>query len=203
MKPCPAIALLEFSSIATGMLAADAMVKASPVAMLKTGTVSEGKYLVLIGGTVGSVEEAYNAGVIVGNDSVVDAMFLSDVHNQVYDAVFGKRMPLSGEALGVIETCSVAITILASDAAIKGADVNIVELRLANQLGGKGFVLFSGLLEDVESAVSISCDVEGMPEMLAGKSIIQNLDAEMIKQINNTTVFEMAKFQKLAGGEKT
>jgi bacterial microcompartment shell protein len=202
MKPCPSIALLEFSSIANGMLAADAMVKKSPVAMLKTGTVSEGKFLVLVGGTVGSVEEAYNEGLVVGSDSIVDAMFLPDVHQRVYDAVFGKRVKLSGESLGVIETCSVAITILASDAAIKGADVEIVEIRLANQLGGKGFALFSGMLEDVESAMSIASDIDGMQEMITGKSIIQNLSDEMIKQINDTTVFESAKFQKLAGGEQ-
>ncbi len=48
----PALALLEFGSIAVGMQAADAMVKRAPIDTLRSGTVHNGKYLVLIGGQV-------------------------------------------------------------------------------------------------------------------------------------------------------
>jgi microcompartment protein CcmL/EutN len=39
----PALALVEFSSIAAGMQAADAMVKRAPIDVIKAGTVHNGK----------------------------------------------------------------------------------------------------------------------------------------------------------------
>jgi len=45
----PAIALLEFDSIAIGVRAGDAMVKRAPVEITYAGTVHPGKYLVLVG----------------------------------------------------------------------------------------------------------------------------------------------------------
>ncbi|MBI3286863.1 MAG: BMC domain-containing protein, partial [Chloroflexi bacterium] len=48
----PALALVEFSSIAVGIQAGDAMAKRAPIATLRAGTVQPGKYLVLIAGEV-------------------------------------------------------------------------------------------------------------------------------------------------------
>ena len=48
MKKYPSIALLELSSIAVGIFTADAMVKRAPITVLKSGTVHNGKYLILI-----------------------------------------------------------------------------------------------------------------------------------------------------------
>ena len=47
-----ALALLDFSSTASGIEAADAMVKRAQIDTIKAGTVQPGRYLVLIGGTV-------------------------------------------------------------------------------------------------------------------------------------------------------
>ena len=58
----PALALLEFNSIAAGIQAADAMVKRAPIDVIKAGTVQPGKYLVLIGGQVADVDESLAAG---------------------------------------------------------------------------------------------------------------------------------------------
>ena len=68
----PALALIEFSSIATGIQAADAMAKRAPIDLLRSGTVQPGKYLVLIGGQVADVEEALSAGRSVGEACMVD-----------------------------------------------------------------------------------------------------------------------------------
>src|SRR3989304_3991278 len=58
----PALALVEFSSIAAGMQAADAMVKRAPIDVIKAGMVHNGKYLVLIGGLTADVEESLAGG---------------------------------------------------------------------------------------------------------------------------------------------
>ena len=62
----PALALIDFSSIAVGIESADAMVKRAQLEVIRTGTVQPGRYLVLIGGTVAEVQESLATGRQVG-----------------------------------------------------------------------------------------------------------------------------------------
>jgi len=80
-------------------------------------------------------------------------VYLPDVHPEVVASIGGTRREDAGEALGVIETPTVAATIDAADAGVKGARVTIRDLRLADDLGGKGYVLFGGEVAEVEAAV--------------------------------------------------
>lgn len=185
----PALALVEFSSIAAGIEAADAMVKRAPIDVIKTGTVQPGKYLVLIGGTVADVEESLAAGRLVGGTSVVDHVYLPQVHPEVVQAIGGGRIPESVDSLGVIETTTVAAAIHAADAGVKGAMVHLVEVRLADGLGGKGIVLFSGLVPDVEAAVDIGVGVLETPTLLVRQVVIPQLHAEMWGNFANTSYF--------------
>ena len=149
----PALALIEFDSIAAGIEAGDAMAKKAPIARLVAGTVHNGKYLVLISGAVADVEESLAAGLATGASAVLDHVYLPGVHPHVVDAIAAGRRPQPVEALGVIETRTVAAAIAAADAGIKGAEVNLLEVRLADGLGGHGLVFFDGLVADVEAAV--------------------------------------------------
>ena len=149
----PAVCLLEFSSIAKGIEAGDAMAKRAPLQVVRAGTVHPGKYLVLVGGLTADVEEAMQAGRDAGGAALVDVVFLPDVHPDVVASIAGARREDAGEALGVIETPTVAATIDAADAGVKGARVTIRDLRLADELGGKGYVLFGGEVAEVEAAI--------------------------------------------------
>lgn len=149
----PAVCLLELSSIAKGIEAGDAMIKRAPLQVIRAGTVHPGKYLVLVGGLTADVEEAMEAGREAAGPSLVDVVFLPDVHPDVVASIGGTRREDGGEALGVIETGTVAATIDAADAGVKGARVTIRDLRLADDLGGKGYVLFGGEVAEVEAAV--------------------------------------------------
>jgi len=149
----PAIAVLEFDSIAKGIEAGDTMIKRAPLEVIRAGTVHPGKYLVLVGGLTADVEEAVAAGREVGEAALVDVVFLPDVHPDVVASIGGARREDGGEALGVIETRTVSSVIRAADAGVKGARVLIRELRLADELGGKGYVLFGGAVAEVEAAV--------------------------------------------------
>ena len=51
--------------------------------------------------------------------------------------------PAYGEALGVVETRTVAAVIGVADAGIKAAEVKILQIRMADGLGGKGYVYCS------------------------------------------------------------
>src|ERR1043166_9081102 len=104
MTTPPAIALLEFDSIAIGMRAADAIVKKAPLDVFRIGTVQPGKYLVLIGGQVAAVDESRREGLRVGGEAVTDEILLPGVHEQVFAALDGQRRENAGDAMGVIET---------------------------------------------------------------------------------------------------
>ncbi len=177
----PALALLEFDSIAAGIVAGDAMVKRAPLDLIKAGTVQPGKYLVLIGGPVGDVEEAIDAAQRVEADALIDIVFLPDVHPDVVAGVAGARRTGEGEGLGIIETTTVAAIIQAADAGVKGAHVTLRELRMADGLGGKGYLLFGGAVADVEAAVAIGS--ARVPSELIRESVISQLHPEMFENL--------------------
>ncbi|HSR45158.1 MAG TPA: BMC domain-containing protein [Acidimicrobiia bacterium] len=168
----PAVALLEFDSIAVGIETGDAMIKRAPLDVIRAGTVHPGKYLVLIGGRVADVEEALEAGRLAGSGHLIDEMLLPDVHDDVVAALAGARAAGPGEALGIIETSTVAAVIEAADAGRKGAEVTLREIRMADGLGGKGYLLFSGPVAEVEAAVEIGC-ARAPDQIIAGRVIAQ------------------------------
>ncbi len=152
----PALALLEYNSIAAGIQCGDAMVKRSVLSIIHAGTVQPGRFLILIGGEVAEVEEALKAGLEVAPDTVRDHVFLPGVHQDVVRALSGGRKPVIQESLGILETSSVPSAILVADAGIKGAEVDLIEVRLADGLDGKGIVLFSGKVSNIEAALELA-----------------------------------------------
>jgi len=185
----PAIALLEFGSIARGITGGDAMVKRAPVRVLYGGTVHPGKYLVLVGGEVGDVEEALAAGRQIGHGDLLDEIFLPDVHPAVVEALRGARREPTSDALGIVETRTVAALLGAVDRGLKGAAVELAELRLADELGGKAYCLLSGLLADVEAAVETAVASLARPELLIATTIIPRLHDEMRANLGSAPGF--------------
>jgi microcompartment protein CcmL/EutN len=178
----PALALLELDSIAAGIEAGDAMAKRAPIDVLRAGTVHPGKYLVLVGGAVADVEEALEAGREVGASSVLDAVLIPNVHPELVAGIRGERRAAAGEALGIIETATVAAILEAADAGLKGAHVRLLEIRLADDLGGKGYLLFDGAVADVEAAVEIGVARIAASPGLAWR-VIPRLHAEMAENL--------------------
>ena len=185
----PALALLEFNSIAAGIEAGDAMIKRAPVDQLRSGTVQPGHYLVLVSGDVASVEEAVAAGQEVGAGGLRDTLFLPNVHPEVVAALASpaRQQPAPGDALGVIETHTVASAIRAADAGLKGAEVALLQLRLADGLGGKGLALFKGLVADVEAAVEMGVAVA--QKQVVRQVIIAQLHGEMWPNVSGSGRF--------------
>jgi len=185
----PALSLVEFSSIAAGIQAADAMVKRAPIEVIQAGTVQPGKYLVLIGGLTADVEESLAAGRQLGGAAIVDIVYLPQVHPELVEALHGGRVPKPKDALGVVETSSVAAAIQAADAGIKAAAVRLLEVRLADGLGGKGIVLFSGLVADVEIAVERGVAALDRPDQLVRQVVIPQLHPELWANLSQATRF--------------
>lgn len=182
----PALALLEYGNVAAGIAAADAMTKRAPIALLRCGTVHPGRYLVLLGGSVASVQEAHALGV--GLDALGDEVLLSDVHAQVLAAALGARQKLDADALGVLETRSAPAVLRAADAAVKGAGVDIVEIRFSDDLGGRAFVLLNGPLHEVEAALEIGKSSLAIETLLDAR-ILPRLDDNLRALLMTATRF--------------
>ncbi|MCP4247250.1 MAG: BMC domain-containing protein [bacterium] len=169
MSTYPAIAVLELASIAVGTQVADAMVKRAPIEAFRVGTVQPGKYLILVGGSVAAVEEAHLEGLRLAGDALTGQILLPHAHEQVVEALDGKRRSNDGDALGVIETSCIPAVVLAADRAVKTAKVAIVEIRLGDGLGGRGITEVTGSLESVEAAMAAGlASIEGV----VGESIV-------------------------------
>lgn len=187
----PAIALLEFDSVSAGILAGDAMVKTSPIGVIYAGTVHPGKYLVMVSGDTASVEIALATGADVGKERVLDSVFLPDIHPDVTAAIVGGagRAALKAESLGIVETSSVAAVIDAADAGVKAADVAVSTVRLADGLGGRGYVLFSGVVAEVEAAVEAAVARAGPHGTLVRSDVIAQLHDEMAANLGSELRF--------------
>ncbi len=174
----PALGLLEFSSITAGIVAGDAMVKASPVSSLYAGTVHPGRYLVLVGGDTAAVEIALESG---GTNTLVDQLLLPNVHPEVIAALANSSdtAMADGDSLGIVEASTSATAIIAADAGVKAAAVSLVSLRLADGLGGKAYCLFSGSVADAEAAVERCIEATEHRDQLVGTAVISQLHREM------------------------
>lgn len=184
-----AIALLEFETVTRGLVTADAMVKRAPLTLLRCGSVEPGRFLVLVGGDEAAVDEALIAGRARGGDELRDVVHLPNIHPDVLASLAGTRRPTPPEALGIIETATVPAAIAAADAALKGVDVALIELRLADGLHGKGVVLLGGDVTAVEAALEIALGALRTGDLLVSSDLIARVAPELIVEFLAATSF--------------
>lgn len=189
MSKLPAIALIELGSVAAGTFAADKMVKRSPVELLHAGTVQPGKYLILVGGGTAEVQESHHAGMQAAAADVLDDVLLPDVHPEIVRALDGRRGFNDCDSLVVLETSTIAAILRATDAAAKGAAVDVAELRLANGLGGRGVAMLTGKLSDVEAAAEIAIHVLAGRDVTLCHSIVSNVHEQLASRLGESTRF--------------
>jgi microcompartment protein CcmL/EutN len=193
-KADPALAMLEFNSVAMGMLAADAMVKRAAVALIHAGTVQPGRYLVLLGGEVAEVEESLKVGREIGAEALDDTVWLPGIHPDVLKVIYSAQntsqidRPSKTDSLGIIETRTAPSAIKAADVAIKGATITLLSIRLSDGLGGKGLVLLTGLVADVDAAIElVKWNLEGTTMVQA--VVIPQLHDDFAQNIFGSTRF--------------
>ncbi|GJM27112.1 MAG: propanediol utilization: polyhedral bodies pduT [Phycisphaerae bacterium] len=190
MSELPAIALIEFSSIAAGTFAADAMVKEASVQILRIGTIQPGRFLVLIGGMTAEVELAYKAGIRAGTPQVLDDVFLPDAHSDVVKGIDGKQLAKASDAMLTLETSTSTAIIRAADAMAKGALVSLMELRLGDGLGGKGFARFVGSRSDSEAALQIASEALAGRDVQLCESIVSRIDEALAERLADSSRFD-------------
>ena len=175
----PAVGLVETTSIARGLVVADAMVKRALVRLAMARPVTPGKHVVIVTGDVGEVDEAMKAGLAAAAHTLVDSLHLANAHVALLAALHKGCWTASCDALGIVETFSVASTLLGADAACKASEVELVELRLADGLGGKAYFAITGELALVEAGV-IAAERALASGLLFTREIIARPHADLI-----------------------
>lgn len=178
-----AIGLIEYSSIARGIGSADAMLKAAAVELVISRTICSGKYMNLVAGDVQAVKSSVADGEAFAQEAVIDTFIIPNVHPDVFPALSGSTGVESLDALGVIESFSVASLIEGADAAAKAAEIKLIEIRLAMALGGKAFFTMTGAVGAVRSAAGAAEDVISRAGMLVNTVVIPSPRPELLRDI--------------------
>jgi microcompartment protein CcmL/EutN len=178
-----AIGTLELNSVASGVVAGDEMLKSADVQLVMAQPVCPGKYVMLVAGDTSSVETAIAAGKTAGREKVVDSIIISSIAPEVIPAIMRSTAPEQREAVGVIETYSLASAILAADYAVKSAAIDLIEVRLGRGLGGKAFVLVTGSISDVTTAADTAKLQLGKEGMILNIEVIPSLHKDMYQAL--------------------
>ena len=154
----PALAMIELETVTCGLRALDALAKEAQVVVIASGTIQCGHYLIAFGGEVEPVMRSFQRAIAVSDVRVVDRALLADAEPRILPAFRDGdlRWPAPGDALGVVQSSSSPSILPALDAALKGSEVDLVELRLAEGLGGRAIATLWGEVHDVEAAMDLA-----------------------------------------------
>ncbi|MEG2420852.1 MAG: BMC domain-containing protein [Oscillospiraceae bacterium] len=177
------VGFLELNSIAKGIEAADKMLKAAEVRLVLARPSCPGKYNVLISGEVAAVQASVDAGVRVAGGNVVEQLVIPRIHPQVIAAMNLSTLPEKLNAVGILEFFDVTASVLGADAAVKAADITLLEVRLGTGIGGKSFVIMTGDVAAVEEGVSCGARAAEAGGMLVSKVVIPNPHTELFKSL--------------------
>jgi microcompartment protein CcmL/EutN len=177
------IGLLELKSIPIGIQTADEMIKAADVKLLTASPTCPGKYIVIISGQVGAVKSAMAVGQKQAASYLVAHHIINNVHESLPAAILGVTEVEKVAAIGVIETISALAAVNAADVAAKAAKVQMMEIRIARGLGGKGFLVFTGEVSSVRSAVKACSTVMGDTGEIISHCVIPAPHKDLVKQL--------------------
>lgn len=181
----PAIAMLETQSVAAGIEMTDAILWESDIELLFATHVQPGKYVVLFTGSIDALRSSLRRGVEVARGDLVDQLLIPQVDPRVCEALRRRDESVTPDgdeldAVGVIETTTVSSCIVAADIALKEANVELLELRIANGLGGKSYVSMTGEVSDVRSSVQAGARNAESAARLARHVVIAKPHPELV-----------------------
>ena len=178
-----AIGFLELNSIAKGIEAADFILKTAEVRMLSAKAGCPGKYYILFTGDVAAVKASLEAGKKTGSGHVVDECVIPRVHPQVIKAINMTAIPEQYQAIGVMEFYSVTASVYAADAAVKAADVDLVDVRLGTGIGGKSFVVLTGEVAAVSESIKCGINTPNAEGMVISHVVIPSPHPELLSSL--------------------
>jgi microcompartment protein CcmL/EutN len=150
--------MLAIGDVPLGLRALDVLAKEAPVLVLAAGTIQNGDYLIAFSGQVEPVELSFGKATRAAAGALVDVVLLPHAEERIVPSLRDGvvRFPAPGDTLGVVQTQSPPTLLRAVDAALKGALVELCELRVGDGLGGKAIATLWGETHDVEAAIALA-----------------------------------------------
>jgi microcompartment protein CcmL/EutN len=101
----------------------------------------------------------------------------------VITALYAPDTTTMGDAIGVFETMTMTATIEGADTMLKAADISIVELRLGKGLAGKSYVIVTGSVQNVRTAIDAA--LEGVEDrgVLISSVVIPSINPDLIRHL--------------------
>lgn len=178
-----AIGMVEFKTTATGITAADTMVKTSEIELIEAQTVCPGKYIAIISGDLSAVKAAVDTASTKYEEQLIGNFILGNPHESIFPAMYGSAQVEKVSALGILETYDAASIIVAADLAAKTAIVDLIELRIAKGMCGKSYMLITGEVAAVEASLEKAKEAVREKGMYLDSSVIAHPDAKVIERI--------------------
>ena len=177
------IGFLEYLSIGKGIEAADLISKNAAITILLAAPNCPGRYQILFTGDVGAVKEAIELGNSSADFSFLDSLVLPRVDEKVVSALYGPDVEDMGDSIGIFETMTMTATIEGADTMVKTSDVRIVELRLGKGLAGKSYVIVTGTIQDVQSAMDAALESVKERGIVISSVFIPSINKELIQHL--------------------
>lgn len=184
MEEKQSLGVLEYRSVAAGMKACDEVLKSADLDLMFAKPMCPGKYVMAIKGSLSAVKAGIEKGTTGENETfLVDYCYLGKPDPSVFKGLYCSGDVEGIDAVGILETYSVASIFEVADDVVKTTPVEILEIRVAKGLSGKSYVVFSGELTSVQASIEKASKSVIEKGLLLQSSVIPKPDPRLWEQI--------------------
>lgn len=183
------LAIVEFKSISRGMFVTDAMLKAAKVNLVIASSLCPGKYLTIIEGETGALENALHVAEELGGMHVFSSEVVNSINMKVIDAIYGKfnnAEIIVNKSIAIIESMQMASLISSADEVVDNVPVEFIDFRLARGCGVNSFYIFSGELSSVNEGAKIAVEFLNSKGALLAYKVISGPDKEVFRWLKSS-----------------
>ena len=119
-----------------------------------------------------AVEDSVRIGERMAGEFFIDSIIIPNVDPGVFPAITGATMPERVQAVGIMESFSLATMIVCADAILKAAELEPIELRLGNGLGGKSYFTYTGDVAAVQAGTDAGLEIAKEKGLLVDAEVI-------------------------------
>ena len=182
------VGLIELRHIPLGYETVDAMLKAADVELVRASPSCPGKFLAIVTGGVGAVECACAAAERSAGRQAVVCRAIDHLDEAVAEAlVIGAhaRAPVRVSHLKCAgsDNWGRSREVLAADLVVKASRVRLICIRMAQGIGGKGYVNFTGDIASVRNAIETCKARCGDPSLITSSCAIATPHVALVSNL--------------------
>ena len=145
---------------------------AKAIGMIEFGSIARGIY------AADQMVKTSDVEIVTAN-SVCPGKYIAIVHGDVSSVETAVRR---GEETAV-ESYSLATMVIATDAVLKSAELDAIEIRLGTGLGGKAYFTFTGDVAAVKTGVNVGMEIIGDAGVLLNAEVIPSPSKKLIESL--------------------